>query len=61
MRLRSGLLIGIFGLIVVLLGGWFFTLATALLTYLASLEFFRMAEYKVNFFHNFKNKFRKSF
>ena len=46
MRLRSGLLIGIFGLIVVLLGGWFFTLATALLTYLALLEFFRMAEYK---------------
>jgi phosphatidate cytidylyltransferase len=46
MRLRSGLLIGIFGLIVVLLGGWFFTLATASLTYLALLEFFRMAEYK---------------
>ena len=38
MRFRSGLLIGIFGLIVVLLGGWFFTLATALLTYLALLE-----------------------
>ena len=46
MRLRSGLIIGIFGLIVVLLGGWFFTLATALLTYLALLEFFRMAEFK---------------
>ena len=46
MRLKSGLLIGIFGLIVVLLGGWFFTLATALLTYLALLEFFRMAEFK---------------
>ena len=46
MRLRSGLLIGIFGLIVVLLGGWVFTFATALLTYLALLEFFRMAEYK---------------
>ena len=46
MRLRSGLLIGIFGLIVVLLGGWFFTLSVALLTYLALLEFFRMAEYK---------------
>ena len=43
MRLRSGLLIGIFGLIVVLMGGWFFTLATAMLTYLALLEFFRMA------------------
>ena len=46
MRFRSGLLIGIFGLIVVLLGGWVFTLAVALLTYLASLEFFRMAEFK---------------
>ena len=46
MRFRSGLLIGIFGLFVVLLGGWFFTLATALLTYLALLEFFRMAEFK---------------
>ena len=46
MRLRSGLLIGIFGLIVVLLGGWFFALAIAMLTYLALLEFFRMAEFK---------------
>jgi len=46
MRLKSGLIIGIFGLIVVLMGGWFFTLATALLTYLALLEFFRMAEFK---------------
>ena len=45
MRLKSGLLIGIFGLIVVLLGGWFFTLSIALLTYLALLEFFRMAEF----------------
>jgi len=46
MRFRSGLLIGIFGLVVVLLGVWFFTLAIALLTYLALLEFFRMAEFK---------------
>ena len=45
MRFRSGLLIGIFGLIVVLLGGWYFTIAIALLTYLALLEFFRMAEF----------------
>ena len=29
-----------------LFGRWFFTLATALLTYLALLEFFRMAELK---------------
>jgi len=34
MRFISGLLIGIYGLVAVLLGGWFFTLATALLTYL---------------------------
>ena len=45
MRLRSGLLIGIFGLIVVLLGGWYFTIAISFLTYLALLEFFRMAEF----------------
>ena len=45
MRLRSGLLIGIFGLIVVSLGGWYFTIAIGLLTYLALLEFFRMAEF----------------
>ncbi len=45
MRVRSGLIIGIFGLIVVLLGDWYFTIAIALLTYLALLEFFRMAEF----------------
>jgi len=44
MRFRSGLLIGIFGLVVVLYGGWYFTIAIAILTYLALLEFFRMAE-----------------
>ena len=45
MRLRSGLLIGLFGLVVVLLGGWYFTIAVTLLTYIALLEFFRMAEF----------------
>ena len=45
MRLQSGLLIGIFGLVVVLLGGWYFTIAIAFLTYLALVEFFRMAEF----------------
>ena len=45
MRVRSGLIIGIFGLIVVLLGDWYFTIAIALLTYLALIEFFRMAEF----------------
>ena len=46
MRLKSGILIGIFGLVVVLLGELYFTIAVALLTYLALLEYFRMAEYK---------------
>ncbi len=45
MRLRSGLIIGIFGLIVVSLGGWYFTIAIGFLTYMALLEFFRMAEF----------------
>ena len=45
MRLRSGLFIGLFGLVVVLLGGWYFTIAISLLTYIALLEFFRMAEF----------------
>ena len=45
MRVRSGLLIGTFGLIVVLLGGWYFTIAILLMIYLALLEFFRMAEF----------------
>ncbi len=45
MRVRSGILIGLFGLVVVLLGGWYFTIAIASLTYIALLEFFRMAEF----------------
>ena len=45
MRFLSGLLIGCFGLVVVLLGGWFFSIAVALLSYLALLEYFRMAEF----------------
>ncbi len=45
MRLKSGLIIGIFGLIVVSLGGWFFVIGIALLSYLALLELFKMAEY----------------
>ena len=46
MRFKSGLIIGIFGLIVVSLGGWFFVIGITLLTYFALLELFRMAEYK---------------
>ncbi len=45
MRFRSGLYIGVFGLVVVLLGGWYFTLAITFLTYVALLELFRMAEF----------------
>ena len=45
MRFKSGLIIGIFGLIVVSLGGWFFVIGISLLTYLALLELFKMAEH----------------
>ena len=45
MRFKSGLIIGIFGLIVVSLGGWFFVIGISLLTYLALLELFRIAEH----------------
>ncbi len=45
MRLISGLCIGIFGLVVVLLGGWYFAIAVTLLSYCALLELFRMAEF----------------
>ena len=45
MRFKSGLIIGIFGLIVVFLGGIWFTLAIGILVYCALLELFRMAEF----------------
>ena len=45
MRVISGLLIGIFGLIVVSLGGVWFAIAVGMLTYFASKEYFRMAEF----------------
>ncbi len=43
-RLRSGLAAGAFGLLVVGLGGWWFTLALGVIVHLALLEFFRMAQ-----------------
>tara|TARA_Y100000589_G_scaffold321139_1_gene352049 strand:+ start:3987 stop:4856 length:870 start_codon:yes stop_codon:yes gene_type:complete len=46
MRFKSGLIIGIFGLLVVILGGPYFAIGIAILTYLALLELFRMAEFK---------------
>jgi phosphatidate cytidylyltransferase len=45
-RLLSGLLAGAFGLLVVGLGGWWFTLALGVIVHLGLLEFFRMAQFK---------------
>tara|TARA_B100000212_G_scaffold339098_1_gene316838 strand:+ start:2062 stop:2931 length:870 start_codon:yes stop_codon:yes gene_type:complete len=45
MRFKSGLIIGIFGLVVVLLGGFYFTIGVTVLSYFALLELFRMAEF----------------
>ncbi len=44
-RLFSGLLAGLFGLLVVGLGGWWFTIALGVIVHLALLEFFRMAQF----------------
>lgn len=44
-RLGSGLAAGIFGLLVVGLGGWWFTIALSSIVHLALLEFFRMAQF----------------
>jgi len=45
-RLSSGLLAGLFGVVVVGLGGWWFTIALGVIVHLALLEFFRMAQFK---------------
>ena len=45
-RLLSGLAVGGFGLVVVCLGGWWFTAAVGILVHLGLLEFFRMAQFK---------------
>ena len=44
-RLLSGLLVGAFGVLVVYLGNWWFTISLSLIVHLALLEFFRMAEF----------------
>ncbi len=44
-RLLSGLCAGVFGILVVGLGGWWFTLAVGVIVHLALLEFFRMAQF----------------
>ena len=43
-RLISGLGAGVFGILIVGLGGWWFTLALGVIVHLALLEFFRMAQ-----------------
>jgi len=45
MRFKSGLIIGVFGLVVVILGGFYFAIGISFLTYFALLELFRMAEF----------------
>lgn len=45
-RLLSGWAVGAFGFVVVLLGGWWFTLAVGVIVHLGLLEFFRMAQFK---------------
>ena len=44
-RFLSGLGAGLFGILVVGLGGWWFTLAVGVIVHLALLEFFRMAQF----------------
>ena len=43
-RVISGLAAGLFGLVVVGLGGWWFTVALGVIVHLGLLEFFRMAQ-----------------
>ncbi len=44
-RLFSGLLVGAFGILIVSLGNWWFSISLSLIVHLALLEFFRMAEF----------------
>ncbi|SBO42901.1 phosphatidate cytidylyltransferase [Cyanobium sp. NIES-981] len=45
-RLVSGWAAGAFGFVVVMLGGWWFTVAVGVIVHLGLLEFFRMAQFK---------------
>ncbi len=45
-RLLSGWAAGGFGFVVVMLGGWWFTVAVGVIVHLGLLEFFRMAQFK---------------
>jgi len=44
-RLPIGLAAGLFGIVIVILGGWVFTIALCVIVHLALLEFFRMAKF----------------
>tara|TARA_B100001250_G_C19740762_1_gene762960 strand:+ start:472 stop:1353 length:882 start_codon:yes stop_codon:yes gene_type:complete len=44
-RIISGLIAGLFGLLIIFLGGWIFAIAVGVIVHLALLEFFRMAEF----------------
>ena len=44
-RLSSGLLVGAFGILIVSLGNWWFSISISLIVHLALLEYFRMAEF----------------
>tara|TARA_Y100001968_G_C19430154_1_gene756538 strand:- start:199 stop:1086 length:888 start_codon:yes stop_codon:yes gene_type:complete len=44
-RILSGLFAGLFGILVVGLGGWWFALALGVIVHLGLLEFFRMAQF----------------
>tara|TARA_Y100001968_G_scaffold35193_1_gene26996 strand:+ start:925 stop:1812 length:888 start_codon:yes stop_codon:yes gene_type:complete len=44
-RLLSGLFVGSFGILIVLLGNWWFSISISLIVHLALLEFFRMSEF----------------
>ena len=44
-RLLSGLSVGAFGILIVSLGNWWFSISLSLIVHLALLEFFRMAEF----------------
>ena len=44
-RLLSGLIVGIFGFLIVSLGNWWFSISISIIVHLALLEFFRMAEF----------------
>ena len=45
-RLLSGYAVGAYGFVVVVLGGWWFTLALGVMVHLGLLEYFRLARFK---------------